>query len=330
VSDEQQTADKTRRQPSLWQRFWSGVGGADEPDKPEEETAPSTHTETTVEVTTPAHLKEQMRLMQSQLDDVRQHVESLVRSQGESGANTSESGVEATLLERLEALEKQITRAGREQFKANSLAEQQNERTSEALEMLRTAEARRDDELVALHQQMEAARVNARLEVVQALLPALDGIDEALRSGREVLRRPVDVPPMRSFWGGRNKAATQAVTDAVQMMRETLDAWLVGLTFIRQRLLDVLSAEDVRPIEAEQQPFDPRLHVVLDVVAAREDLPPGTVATELRRGYLVGTRVLRHAEVVVARPAESDEEASAGAAIDQGQSEDQTGEYSGS
>jgi molecular chaperone GrpE len=89
----------------------------------------------------------------------------------------------------------------------------------------------------------------------------------------------------------------------VEALRGALDSWLVGLTFVRQRLLDVLAAEGVRPMDAEGQPFDPRLHVALEVVPAGDELPPGTVAAELRRGYLVGDRVLRHAEVAVSGPA---------------------------
>jgi molecular chaperone GrpE len=49
------------------------------------------------------------------------------------------------------------------------------------------------------------------------------------------------------------------------------------------------------------RPFDPRQHVAVEVVPATDRLPPGTVAAELRRGYLVGERVLRPAEVAVTR-----------------------------
>jgi molecular chaperone GrpE (heat shock protein) len=41
------------------------------------------------------------------------------------------------------------------------------------------------------------------------------------------------------------------------------------------------------------------MHIAMDVVPASAKLPPGTVATELRRGYHIGSRVLRHAEVAV-------------------------------
>jgi molecular chaperone GrpE len=77
-------------------------------------------------------------------------------------------------------------------------------------------------------------------------------------------------------------------------------AWLAGLTFVRQRLLDVLAAEGVQPIVAEGRPFDPHYHVALEVVRPTDSLPAGTIGAELRRGYLAEGRVLRYAEVAVA------------------------------
>ena len=67
---------------------------------------------------------------------------------------------------------------------------------------------------------------------------------------------------------------------------------------VRRRLLDALAAEGVTLIAAEGQPFDPRRHIAVEVVAAAA--PSGTVMQEIRRGFVVGTRVLRHAEVAVA------------------------------
>jgi anti-sigma factor RsiW len=108
-------------------------------------------------------------------------------------------------------------------------------------------------------------------------------------------------PPQQADDGARRQ---------LEEARAALDAWLVGLTFVRQRLLDTLAAEGVRPMDAEGQPFDPQRHIALEVVPADNGLLPGAVAAELRRGYMVGERVLRHAEVAVAqddrRPATDD------------------------
>jgi molecular chaperone GrpE len=208
--------------------------------------------------------------------------------------------VETTLPGSMEALEKQVSRAGREQFKSNSLNEAQMERLSEALDMLRNADARREEDMQALQAQMQASQAAARLDVVQALLPVLDSLDEAMRSGRALLEQPIETPEPPSLLERLRGQATPDMA-AVQALREAMDSWLVGLSFVQQRLLEVLAAEGVRPIEAQGQPFDPQRHVALDVVAPSNEVPPGMVADELRRGYLADSRVLRHAEVMVAR-----------------------------
>jgi molecular chaperone GrpE len=82
---------------------------------------------------------------------------------------------------------------------------------------------------------------------------------------------------------------------------EAIAAWLEGLEFVRDRLLDVLSAEGVRPIETDGETFDPHLHVAVEATPASDEQPAGSIAQETRRGYRIGDAVLRYAEVVVAR-----------------------------
>jgi molecular chaperone GrpE len=202
-----------------------------------------------------------------------------------------------TMQTSLSSLEKQVNRAGREQFKANTLAENQSEQLSEALDWLRSVEEHRVE---ALQRQSAEAQMTARLEVAESVLPALDGLDEALRSGQMMLSQPVedDIDSPLVHW---LRSPTTRVSPEVRKSRESLDAWLSGLTFVQQRLLNVLAAEDIHPIEALHQPFDPKLHIAMEVVPATPKLPPGMVAAELRRGYLVGERVLRPAEVAVTR-----------------------------
>lgn len=202
-----------------------------------------------------------------------------------------------TLMDTLAALEKQIGRAGREQLKANMLTEEQIAQAAAMLDELRANSSRRDSEITLLREQHAAAQKTARLEVIHSILPALDGLDEALRSGQQLLKQPLTPPPATLFERMRSHVAANQNTNPI--LQEALSAWLVGLTFVRQRLLDVLAAEGVQPIVAQGQPFDPQLHIVMDVIPATPEFPPNTIAAELRRGYLVGSRVLRHAEVVV-------------------------------
>jgi molecular chaperone GrpE len=231
------------------------------------------------------------------------------------------------LRETVAALEKQIGRAGREQFKANVLAETQAQQLATALEALRVAEERREGELAAARERSLVAQAEARLEIIRAILPAIDGLDEALRSGQQVLARygqwsgdgrsgfeegNRDQPEGRSSIFGRLRAQLARPQPADATRREAaalhtaLDAWLTGLDFVRRRLLDALAAQGVVPMRAEGASFDPRRHIALESVPAVQ-IAPGTVAQEIRRGYLAGDRVLRHAEVAVATDSEKGE-----------------------
>ena len=82
-----------------------------------------------------------------------------------------------------------------------------------------------------------------------------------------------------------------------------------GLSGTRDLLLSILAAEGLAPIEAVGSVFDPALH---EAVQIGEGEGAMVVAAELRRGYMLGDRVIRAALVVVGyRPSEAPEEAEA-------------------
>lgn len=197
----------------------------------------------------------------------------------------------------LAALEKQVGRSGREQLKANALAERQAEQLAEALAALHAAKERCASELESAQAQRRAAVAEARLEFARAIFPTLDGLDEALRAGQAMLAHasrsePPAVLLQRLLFGEKSREENRP-----SELQDTLAPWLEGLSMVRRRLLDTLAAEGVTPIVAEGQPFDPRLHVAVEVVAGG---PPGSVVQELRRGFVAGERILRPAEVAVA------------------------------
>jgi hypothetical protein len=83
-----------------------------------------------------------LETIEQRLDALDQTLRSLRDSTDAAARATEEL---ATLREALAALEKQAGRAGREQFKANTLAEAQATRLDSALDMLRAADTRRED-----------------------------------------------------------------------------------------------------------------------------------------------------------------------------------------
>lgn len=79
----------------------------------------------------------------------------------------------------------------------------------------------------------------------------------------------------------------------------------LGLEMIRKEFLAILAEEGVRAIEPVGKPFD---HSTSEAISTRESPEPaGTVLEELRRGYRHGERLLRAAQVVVARAPEKKE-----------------------
>jgi molecular chaperone GrpE len=74
-----------------------------------------------------------------------------------------------------------------------------------------------------------------------------------------------------------------------------------GMRMIRDNLLEVLRSEGLEEIPVDGA-FDPYIHeAVGDVEAKGKD--EGTIVEVVRRGYRLGPRVLRPAQVVVARAA---------------------------
>jgi molecular chaperone GrpE len=72
---------------------------------------------------------------------------------------------------------------------------------------------------------------------------------------------------------------------------------------VYKQLVDCLKRVGVSPMRAEGSEFDPALHEAV-MRQPTADHPDGTVMEELRRGYMLGDRVLRHALVKVAAPPE--------------------------
>jgi molecular chaperone GrpE (heat shock protein) len=217
----------------------------------------------------------------------------------------------AALREGVAALDKQLGRVGREQFKANTLEEAQQRQAQTALEQLRDLSARREADLAVLRDQLRADQSAQRLTVIQQLLPALDGLDEALVAGQRLLAvKPALEPATPSapftlrqrveFVLGRRELP-QVVVQQTGAWRESVTSWLQGIELVRARLLHVLSAENVQPIDALGETFDPHRHIAIETAPATDGIAPGTIVEEYRRGYQVGDRILRASEVVVAK-----------------------------
>jgi len=107
----------------------------------------------------------------------------------------------------------------------------------------------------------------ARAELLVQLLPTLDDLERALS------QVPEDLPQ---------------------------HSWLEGMPLIARRLRLALAKEGLAPIGAPGEPFDPRLHEAV-AYEPRPGYEEGQIATVVRPGYRLGERIIRPAQVTVAR-----------------------------
>jgi molecular chaperone GrpE (heat shock protein) len=196
----------------------------------------------------------------------------------------------------LSGLNQEIRKLGRAQYKANLLAEElasQWDRTATAVQETQTQHAQL---LEAISAEQAAS---ARHELLEAIMPALDGLENAIASGQSYM----DKRDQASASPGLSPAQRALVSP---MDRKMLAAWLDGLRLVRERLLAVLEAGGVTPIPTVGHPFDPYLHVAVGTTS-EGDRTPGVIVAEERRGYRTSVGVLRYADVIVYRQEENRE-----------------------
>ena len=77
------------------------------------------------------------------------------------------------------------------------------------------------------------------------------------------------------------------------------EAYRRGIELIHAKLYDVLKKYNVRPIDALGADFDPNIHQAV-IQESSPEHREGEVIGELRKGYMIGDRLLRPAMVKVA------------------------------
>ena len=72
-----------------------------------------------------------------------------------------------------------------------------------------------------------------------------------------------------------------------------------GIELVLKQFKDVLAANGVEEIKAVGETFDPELHEAVSSIQD-ENLGEKEIASEYRKGYKIGTKIIRHSMVVVA------------------------------
>lgn len=285
---------------------------------------------------------EHLAMLSTALDGMQEGFEQIARSAAQQEQLERLIAVVASQSQ-IDELADGVKKLTRTQFKGNTLAESKEQQVESALATLRELATRREQIQQTTDtrqsERLNQVRADARIEFGAELLPALDSIDLALVNGEALLTRqqarivtlattsvpaaaPVIAPPaapttfwQRLFAPAPTTLPAQPMAPAtppvvpperalLQELHEGTRAWLQGLRLVQDRFKALLAAEEIEPIDALHQPFDPKLHVALEA-EKRTDVAPNIVVRVLRQGYRRQDRILRYAEVVVARqPAE--------------------------
>ena len=180
----------------------------------------------------------------------------------------------------------QEQREGRHQQKTAEQQEQVGEPNAASataeIEQRLTEEQKKAEECFSLLQQTQAdfknyrrrmsqeqgeARIAAQSALLSHLLPVLDDLGRALGAA----------PPELST-----------------------HSWVQGMVLIARRLGVLLDQLGVQQIGVPGERFDPRWHEAI-TTETRADTPEGTILHVIQPGYVMGERVIRPAQVVVAR-----------------------------
>lgn len=142
---------------------------------------------------------------------------------------------------------------------------------------------------------------------LKAILGVLDALDRACahwQESSESPEMPLSSPPQS--WRGKlgrwlvrfgQKLSSDPATSAPTALMETIESDRQGVELIRRTLLDILKQQQVVPIVAQGQPFDPQRMYAIG--RQESDEPENTVIQEVVRGYLWRDRILRETQAIV-------------------------------
>jgi len=117
--------------------------------------------------------------------------------------------------------------------------------------------------------ELDDAKVESRARVLRDILPVIDNLE---------------------------RAVSHAETTATEGTQGIID----GVKLVMRQFEQALTKNEVKPVDAEGQAFDPNIHEAMSQIPT-PDAAPGTVIQVLQKGYMIGERLLRPALVVVAK-----------------------------
>lgn len=91
---------------------------------------------------------------------------------------------------------------------------------------------------------------------------------------------------------------------SLEITPENTASFRQGIEMLRSEFSNVLERHGVRPIESKGQPFDPSIHEALSAEPT-DKVKPGHITQEFKKAYKMHDKVIRPAQVVVAKEPEA-------------------------
>jgi molecular chaperone GrpE len=176
---------------------------------------------------------------------------------------------------------------------------QQNKLVQSAQQALQQAldiERSRNEQL-----QASAAKATDDRGLFKDLLSVMDDLDRAIAHSQAQIAAALHPKPQEiSIWRKLFFGEPKPVLDTTLMTALTSNQ--EGIEIIRRSLLTILRQRQITPIVALGQPFDSEC---MYAIAQQESdsVPANCIIQEVVRGYRIGDRILREAQVIVASKA---------------------------
>lgn len=226
--------------------------------------------------------------------------EAEVGSEEETGEahDDADLHISREIQEAIDDLSQEVRRVGRELFKTNRVADRHQELFEATLkELQRLTEtvalipARFDDRAAEMMFQ-------AKTSLCQELFRIADAMEASLLAAEEVLARLRENTRPYGFIFLFPKA--RRLRQSLQDSLDAISQWMDGQRLLFERVKAALHTAGARVIECEGVRFDPALHRAI-AVEHRPDAQTGAILRCELKGYTLEGRVLRYAEVTLAR-----------------------------
>ncbi len=170
---------------------------------------------------------------------------------------------------------------------------------------------KKEKEEVELIEEEQVSSPEEHLAALEAELS--DAKDQLLRRTAEMdnMRRRHEGERIQLIFEANKRLVTELLPTLDDLERtlsfvkpEEKNHLATGVELVYKNFQKVLESYGVKVIESVGRSFDVHLHDAL-MEEVRDDVEPGTITTEVQKGYILNETVIRHAKVIVAKQAEA-------------------------